>query len=595
MLWLASNNWVSIIYYYTEQEPMPTGDNRKIIGDVSDLLGDRIGSGRSRRQYLAALAGTATTVAAGCTGGNESEGTTTTSGDDDSDSDAGTTDAETTTDEADEAPADADTLIVGDVAGLENLDPAMVSAVVSFHILENTQERLFNITPDLEIETELATDLEISNGGKTWTMPIREGVTFHPPFERELVAEDFVNAYEWIANPDNGSSYASRFSAVEEMIAQDDYTLQFELASPVTDLKIYLAKQGLGIWPMEAREGDHELKNHPVGTGPFVFDEWVPDSHTRLTKNENYWEDGVPHFDVIETRPIPKKQVRLTELQTGEVEFTEPSAQDVATVKNDDSLEYSSVPTPAFTEVKVNCSTQWREDNPFADANGGVKARQAVCQAIDYPSIVQGTGFGITSKTQNPFPKSSPWHHDYTPYDYAANPEKAKQLFEESGVGTDITIEMRTNNAYPSHQDAAKIIQQNLVQAGVEVNLKLADWATQLQIEGDGQFDLAVNGWPAFISPDAFLYSIFHSEGGFNSQGYSNEELDALLEAGRTEQDIEKRKQIYRDAQEIIVDELPYIFLQHWPHPEAYRKNIEGRVNHPYNYLGWNWKNVSEV
>lgn len=567
---------------------MSNSNGRKIIGDVTDLLGGAPSQATSRRKYLASIATTAALGTAGCTGGEGTPTTTETETD-------GTPEESSADDSTGGPPSDADTLIVGDVAGLENLDPAMVSAVVSYHILENTQERLFNITPDLKVETELATDLEISNGGTTWTMPIREGVQFHEPFKRELVAQDFVDAYEWIANSENGSPYASRFSSVDEMIAQDDYTLQFELSAPVTDLKIYLAKQGLGIWPMEAREGDHDMKNHPVGTGPFVFDEWVPDSHTRITKNEDYWGEGVPHFDTVETRPIPKGQVRLTELQTGEVEFTEPSAQDTKAAKNDDSLEFSSVPTPAFTEIKVNCNQQWRADNPFADANGGVKARQAVCEAIDYPSIVQGSGFGITSRTQNPFPKSSPWHLDYSPYDYSANPEKAKRMFEESGVGTDITIEIRTNNAYPSHQSAAKIIQQNLRQAGVGANLQLADWGTQLQIEGDGEYDLAVNGWPAFISPDAFLFSIFHSEGGFNTMGYSNDELDSLLEEGRAEQDTEKRKQIYDDAQKIIVDELPYIFLQHWPHTEAYRKNIEGRENHPFNYLGWNWKDVKEV
>jgi peptide/nickel transport system substrate-binding protein len=563
--------------------------NRKVIGDIADLVGDSMRDLPSRRQYLGTLAAGASVGLAGCSG--EQDGTTTT---DDGSGDSG---GDGTTQSGDDggAPDDADTLILGDVAGLENLDPAMVSAVVSYHVLENTHERLFNITPDLEIETELATDLEISNGGKTWTMPIREGVMFHPPFERELVAEDFIDAFEWISNGDNGSPYTHYFADVTDMVAQDDYTLQLELDKPVTDMKVFLAKQGSEVYPMEAREGDHEIKNHPVGTGAFVFDEWVPESHTRLVKNENYWEEGKPHFDTVEIRPIPKAQTRLTELETGEVEYTEPSLQHIQAVKDNPDLTFDSVPTPAFTEIKVNCSTQWREDNPFADANGGRKARQAVAEAIDYPSVVQGSGFGITTRTQNPFPKSSPWHTDYNPYSWSANPEKAKQLFEESGVGTDITVEMRTNNAYPSHQDAAKIVQENLRQAGVNVNLKLADWATELQIEGDGEFDLAVNGWPAFISPDAFLYSIFHSEGGFNNMGYSNPDLDELLEQGKVEQDTETRKQIYADAQKHIVDDLPYMFLQHWPHQEAYRNNIEGRVNHPYNYLGWNWTDVKEV
>lgn len=563
---------------------------RKVIGDVRDYVADQ--AMPTRRQYLSALAAAAATGAAGCAGGgddSESTDQTTTSTDSGSEATTQSNGGE------DSGSGDSDTFIVGDLAGLENLDPTMVSAVVSFHVLENTQERLFNIRPDLKIETELATDLEVSNGGKTWTMPIREGVMFHEPYKRELVAEDFIKTFEWIADSDNGSSYAYYFANVEEMVAQDDYTLQFELSKPVVDMKVYLAKQGSGVWPMEAREEMGDLKNHPVGTGPFVFDEWVPESHTRVVKNPDYWEDGKPHFETVEFRPIPKKEVRLTELQTGEVEFMEPDPQDIETVKNDDNLVYSEVPTPSFNEIKVQTGTVWRDDNPLADANGGKKARQAIVEAIDYPSMQQAASQGIATPTQNPFPKNSPWHVDYNPYSFEPNPERAKQLLDEAGVGTDITITIRTNNAYASHQALAKVIQANLRQVGIEAKLELSDWATELQYEGDGHFDLAVNGWPAFISPDAYLYSIFHTDGGFNSQGFSNEALDSLLEQGKSEFDTEKRQQIYADAQKIIVDECPYIWLLHWPHQEAYHKNISGRENHPYNYLGWNWKDVKEA
>lgn len=571
---------------------MSSQNDRKVIADVRDYLTDSTSA--TRRKYLAALAATAATGVAGCVGGGDGDS----DGGDGDGGDGGDGSTPTSSESGDGGSGesgDSDKLIVADLAGLENLDPPLVSAVVNFHVLENTNERLFNLTPELEVETELATDLEVSNGGKTWTMPIREGVMFHEPYKRELVAEDFKKVFEWIINSDS-SPYGYYFANVNEILAPDDHTLQLELASPVADLKIILAKQGTSVWPMEAREEMDDLKQHPVGTGPYVFDEWVPDSHTRLTKNPDYWADGVPHFEEIEIRPIPKSEVRLTELETGEVEFMEPSPNHVQAIKDNDDLVFDSVMTGAFNEVKINCSTQWRDGNPFADSNGGIKARQAVIEAIDYPSIVQGAGLGVTTPTQEPFPETSPWHIDYNPYTMEANPEKAEQLLNEAGLGTDITVRMRTNTAYDSHQSAAKIIQENLRQVGITAELEFADWATQLQYEGNGEFDLAVNGWPMFVSPDAFLYSIFHSEGGFNSQDYANDQLDSLLEQARVELDREKRIELYADAQKIIVDEVAgYIFLQHWPVMKGYHSNIRGYVNHPYNYLGWNFTDVREA
>jgi peptide/nickel transport system substrate-binding protein len=124
-------------------------------------------------------------------------------------------------------------------------------------------------------------------------------------------------------------------------------------------------------------------------------------------------------------------------------------------------------------------------------------------------------------------------------------------------------------------------VQANLNQAGFDVEIDLYDWSTFLEREHEEKYDVYVNSWTGFIEPDTYLYPMFHSEGDFNWLSYANEDLDKLLEEGKTEQDEEKRKEIYEEAQKLIVDEAPYIWMYHPKVLEAWDDNIKGHDVHP--------------
>lgn len=534
---------------------------------IEDLKNHDLG----RREYIAAASAVGASFLAGCTGGGgETDGST------ESTSDSDSTDTNSTTDGSD--GDDSSELVVGMSADVQNLDPQLATAASSFQVLENTQERLFNITSDLEIVPELATGLETSEDLKTWTIPIREGVMFHPPVDRELVAQDFVYTFERIMDEDVGSPRSYYFDQVESVSALDDYTLEIKLSEAAVSQKVYLASSGTGVIPEEAVEqfgGD--LKQNPVGTGPFVFDEWVSGSHTNIKKFDGYWRDDVPSFDSVRFNVIPKGKVRVTELQTGEAEFL-PSAptEHLEEIENSDSHVLGETESPGFNYIGINCGREPLDKK---------KVRQAISEAIDREAIVQAATFGTAQPTQNPFPSSSPWHVDYNPYSTGANPEKAKQLLSEAGVSTPVEITITTDNKYEDHTKSAKVAQANLNQAGFNASIDLYDWGTFLQREHEEKYDVYVNSWTGFIDPDTYLYPMFRSDGGFNWLNYSNEELDGILAEGRTETDEDQRMEIYEEAQKLVVDEAPYVWMFHSKVLEAWDDNIKGHKVHPLSHI----------
>jgi peptide/nickel transport system substrate-binding protein len=524
-----------------------------------------------RREYIAVASTLGGTVLAGCTGGDDSSGTSTQSSDS---SDGGGTEASSTSSSGD----DKANFVIGSSADVQNLDPQLTTAASSFQVLENTQERLFNITSDLEIVPQLATGLETSEDLKTWTIPIRKGVKFHPPVDRELVAQDFVYTFERIMDEDVGSPRSYYFDTVESVSAPDDYTLKITLSEAAVSQKVYLASSGTGVIPKEAvEEFGGDLKQHPVGTGPFVFDEWVSGSHTRIKKFEDYWRDDVPSFESVTFNVIPKGKVRVTELQTGEAEFL-PSApaEHLDELRNSSEQTLGETESPGFNYVGVNCGRSPLDKK---------KVRQAISEAIDRKSVVQAATFGTGQPTQNPFPSSSPWHVDYNPYSTGANPEKAKQLLSEAGVSTPVEITITTDNKYEDHTKSAKVVQANLNQAGFNASIDLYDWGTFLQREHEEKYDVYVNSWTGFIDPDTYLYPMFRSDGGFNWLNYSNENLDSLLAEGRTETDDKRRKEIYEKAQKLVVDEAPYVWMFHSKVIEAWDNNIKGHKPHPLSHI----------
>jgi peptide/nickel transport system substrate-binding protein len=426
----------------------------------------------------------------------------------------------------------------------DQLDPHLTSAYPSFQVLENVYDTLVQPDADLQFEPALAESWEESDDLLLWTFELREGVTFHNG--RELTADDVVFSYERIM--EEGAN-AFRFDNVVEVRAVDDLTVEIEVSQPTPNLLANIgAFKGMAIVAQETVE-DGTIGSEPVGTGPFQFVSYDEGSGITLEANPDYWGDG-PHVEGVEYRFISEGTVALTNLQTGEVDWTDNiPPQDVATILEDADLESDAVPGNDFWYFAFN-----HEREPFDD----VQVRQALSFAFDREAVTQAAQFDAATPNQTAIPEGSFFHTDYAPFDYDL--DRARELLDEAGVDN-LEIDLMVTNEFEETISAAQVLESQWAELGVSTTIRTLDFSAWLDEQAEGNFDVFLLGWLGNIDPDDFYYAQHHSEGGFNFHGYANPEVDELLDEGRTETDEDARKELYDQAVELIVDEVSYAFL----------------------------------
>ncbi|HIZ35967.1 MAG TPA: ABC transporter substrate-binding protein, partial [Candidatus Ruania gallistercoris] len=215
----------------------------------------------------------------------------------------------------------------------------------------------------------------------------------------------------------------------------------------------------------------------------------------------------------------------------------------------EEQLELGVTPSSDYWYLALN-----ETHEPWDD----VRARQAIAYAIDREAIIQAVSYGNAAANQLAIPEQSIWYTEYNTY--SQDLDKAQELLDEAGV-TGGAIDFMATTEYPETVTAAQIIASNLEPLGITVEIRQPDFSTWLDEQNSGNFDLLMMGWLGNIDPDDFYYNQHHSEGTSNAQGYSNPEVDQLLEAARTETDQDARYDVYAEAATIIADEASYIYL----------------------------------
>lgn len=521
---------------------------------------------------LTALIAVLALVAAACTGGEAvdvGETTTTTAPADTGgdDGDAGDDEPSDTTEPDDTGDDRAGgTLIAAQGAEPDRLDPHLTSAFASFQVLENVYDTLVQPGADLTMEPALAESWEISDDNLTWTFTLRDDVVFHNG--REFTADDVVFSYERIMDPDVAANNAFRFASVESVVAVDDTTVEINLNRPTPNLLVNIgAFKGMAIVPREIVE-DGSIDSTPVGTGPFQFVSSSPDQGILLERNESYWraDEGLPYLDSVRFIQIPDPTVKLTNLQTGEADWIDTvPPQELEALAADESVVLERVPGGDYHYFALN---QNRE--PFDNRD----VRQAIAMAINRPEIAEAAQFGAAEPNQTAIPEGNFWHHDYAPYG-VADVDGATALLDDAGV-SDLTIEFLVTSDFPETVTQAQVIAAQLEAIGVTVDIRDVDFSTWLDAQGNGDFDAFMLSWIGNIDPDDFYYAQHHSEGSFNFQGYSNPEVDQLLDDARVETDRDARKALYDQAAEMIVDDASYIYLYNPENIGAWGPHVQG-------------------
>ncbi len=465
-------------------------------------------------------------------------------------------------------PAYGDTIIMGTIGDASNLLPVLAADASSSEINARVYSGLVRYDKNLEIEGDLAESWEISDDNLTFTFHLRRDVRFHDgaPF----TAEDVLFTFQTYIDPTVPTAYGERYRQVETAEVIDPYTFRVTYREP---LSTALISWGFGIMPKHLLEGvditQSPLQRAPIGTGPYRFVEWRAGERIVLEANHDYWE-GRPYIHRILYRIIPDLSTMFLELQGGGLDYMGLTPLQYA--RQTDTLAFQRrfnkfrYPSFAYTYLGYNLRRPM-----FAD----VRVRQALSYAINEQELIDGVLLGLGQPANGPF-KPDTWVHNPNVRTYEYNPQKALELLAEAGWtdstgdgwldkdGQRFSFVIMTNQGNDQRIKSGEIIQRRLREVGIDVRLRVMEWASFLkEFVNPGNFDAIIMGWTIPIDPDPF--DVWHSSktrpGELNFIGFNNPEVDALLERGRRTLDQDERARIYHRFQEILAEEQPYTFL----------------------------------
>ncbi|MCB1352527.1 MAG: ABC transporter substrate-binding protein [Rhodobacteraceae bacterium] len=481
-------------------------------------------------------------------------------------------------------------LIVGQIAEPKSLDPHAVTAANDFRIVMNVYDGLVRYKDGtLEVEPALAESWEVSEDGTDYTFDLRDGVTFHDgtPLDAEAVKFNFDRMLDE-DNPyhDTGPFPLSFFfSTVEEVEVVDADTVAFHLSEPYAPFLSNLAyTPGLIVSPAAVKEHGKDFGRHPVGTGPYRFEEWDANAKVVLTRNEDYW-DGTPGLDAVVFRPLTDANTRVAEMLSGGIDLMVEVPPDNVATFDGNGFEMHEQAGPHLWFLILNT-----KDGPMADK----RVRQAVNYAIDKQSLVENVLQGTADIAAGPIPPAFAWAYNADVAPYPFDPEKAAALLKEAGAeGAEVTFYVTEGGSGmldPIPMGAA--IQADLAKVGLDVKIETYEWNTFLAEVNpglEGKADMAEMAWMT-NDPDTLPYLALRTgawpdEGGFNSGYYSNPEVDRLLEAARVSTDEAERAKLYKEMQVIVHDDAPWAFVANWKQNAATAESVSGFELQPSFFL----------
>ncbi|MGJ3262203.1 MAG: ABC transporter substrate-binding protein [Salinarimonas sp.] len=461
-------------------------------------------------------------------------------------------------------------LAVGQIAEPKSLDPAAVTAANDFRIVVNLYDGLVRYANgSFEIEPALAESWDVSDDGTVYTFSLREGVTFHDG--TSLDADAVVFNFERMLDEDHPYHDTGPFplsfffSAIDTVEAVDDRTVRFTLNEPYAPFLSNLAyPTGLIVSPAAVAEHGADFGRNPSGTGPFEFESWDANTAVVVTRNEDYW-DGAPPLEAVIFRPITDANTRVAEMLSGGIDvMVEVPPDSVARFAQSDDFELYEQAGPHLWFMILNA-----KEPPFDD----VRVRQAANYAIDKQALVENVLQGTAEVATGPTPPAFAWAYNEDLEPYPHDPERARQLIEEAGA-TGATVTMFVTEGGSGMLDPVPMgtaIQADLEAVGLDVEIETYEWNTflaQVNPGLEGKADMAQMAWMT-NDPDTLPYLALRTEawpenGGFNSGYYSNPEVDRLLQEARTATDQEERARLYKEMQEIVQEDAPWIFVANW-------------------------------
>jgi peptide/nickel transport system substrate-binding protein len=449
----------------------------------------------------------------------------------------------------------------------DTLDPQKTSGTLTFQVIKSLYDTLVEPDKTGAIVPALAEQWGTSADGKIWTFRLRQGVFFHDG--SPLTSRDVQATFQRIKDPATANPNAADYAAIAEIRTPDSRTVQFVLDSPFAPLLGNLASGWSAILPAALIEANHDFGSHPVGTGPFVFEEWTRDTRILLKKNPSYWMSGAPKLPGIDFRIIAERAVQVQGLLLGQIDVCDLYDDvDVPILEKSSNTKVEKILTSLVMVLAMNTSRP-----PLSD----LRVRQAVNHAIDKQTVLDvAYGGGIPGGTfMDP---GDPYYKDFT-HIYPYNPEQAQAILAETGFPFETALEMVLPQNFEPHVRAGQMYQEMLARIGLPVKIRLVDWSTWISdVYREGNYDFTVIGHTGKLDPDSRLAN-YGTAGAYVR--WVNPETERLIARARTLPGFSDRKALYDRVLEIMAREAPFVYTGTSYRYVGTGKDVEGFIMLP--------------
>jgi peptide/nickel transport system substrate-binding protein len=403
----------------------------------------------------------------------------------------------------------------------------------------------------------------------TYIVKLRHGVRFHDG--HELSSADVVHTFASLIDPAFVSARKGAYRMLDRVTALDDYTVQFTLKEPFGSFPINL------VMPVVPAGSGAELKDHPIGTGPYRLARYLVDDRVELLPFPEYFR-GAPANQGVTLRVIPDDVMRGLELRKGTVDLivNDLPPDVIHQMAAADEVRVTESPGTDYAYVGFNM-----KDPVLAD----VRVRHAIGYAIDRRAIVDSLRRGLAEPAVGILPPVS-WAFEPDVFAFSLDRARAAQLLDEAGfpdpdgVGPlprlRLTLKVSTNEFMRLQ---AAVLQEDLKRVGIELDVRSYEFATLYADVLKGNFQLFTLQWVGVSDPD-MLRRVFHTTQappvGFNRGLYSNPAVDRLIDEATVALEADERGRLYRAAQRLIAEDAPYISLWYKTNVAVYQKNVSG-------------------
>jgi peptide/nickel transport system substrate-binding protein len=436
-------------------------------------------------------------------------------------------------------------------------------------------DKLVDISPELDIVPQLATEWHWTDDNKGLVMKLRQGVKFQDgePFDATAVK---FNIERHLTLP--GSNRKAEISAVTGVEIVDDHTVKLVLSTPFAPLLAALTdRAGMMVSPKAAQSGA-DFAAHPVCAGPYKFAERVAQDRIVLTRFADYWNKDAIKFDRLIFLPIPDTTVRLANLQSGGLDLIERvAATDVAAVEKDKKLKLAQITSLAYQGITINLDNGARSKNPLGQ---DPRVRQALELSIDRTALNQVVFNGLFQPGNQWEPPGNPYYVKDLPIP-ARDVAKAKQLLADAKAPhPTITLMVPTN---PETLQAAQVIQAMSGEAGFDIKIQATEFASSLDLAVKGDYEAYLIGWSGRTDPDGNIYNFAACKAppALNTTHYCNPEVDKELDAARTAAAPADRLAHYAKVAGRVLNDRPIIYLWHQKWLYAMGAKLSGFTPYP--------------